>query len=57
LWLWASLDATSAFDQRVGWDFVEGMAKTLLPFLAGITMIDSMRQLKQLAWVLMLSQG
>lgn len=57
LWLWSVLSAVPASNQEVAWTFVEGMAKILLPFLAGITLIDSTQKLKQLAWVLMLSQG
>ena len=37
--------------------FVISMIKIILPFLIGMTLIDSMARLKQLAWVLALSQG
>jgi O-antigen ligase len=33
------------------------MAKILLPFLVGITVIDSVREVKQLAWVILLSEA
>jgi O-antigen ligase len=36
---------------------VESQAKILLPFMVGITLIDSVRQLKSLAWVIVLSHG
>jgi probable O-glycosylation ligase (exosortase A-associated) len=56
-WFWAIISAANAPDHEAAWTFVEGMAKLLLPFLAGITLIDSVKKLKQLAWVLLLSQG
>ena len=57
LWLWSIVSAANAPDHQAAWTFVESIAKLLLPFLAGITLIDSVKKLKQLAWVLMLSQG
>ena len=39
------------------WYYVDLMAKIFLPFLVGITLIDSETKLKQLAWVLVLCQG
>ena len=35
----------------------EETAKIVLPFVVGITIIDSFDKLKALAWVIMLSQG
>ncbi len=57
-WVWALLSTVIvASDQEVGFHFVENQAKVLLPFLAGITLIKTERQVKQLAWVILLSQG
>ncbi len=44
-------------DTGLAWKFIEDHLKILLPFLVGITCIESVRQLRQLAWVLVLSQG
>src|SRR5262245_29831234 len=55
--LWILVGATFSTNQTVGWLFVEKQAKIILPFLVGITCIDSVQKLKQLAWVLVLSQG
>jgi len=57
LWLWSVVSASLAPNQEVAWNFVEGMAKILLPFLAGITLIDTAQKLKALTWALVLSQG
>lgn len=57
MWLWGLLLAFSAPDQPPAWRFVEGHAKILLPMLVAATMIKSVGQLKQLAWVIVLSQG
>lgn len=57
-WLCAVLSAVSvAKDQDTAFAYVEGLAKILLPFLVGITVIETRAQLKQLAWVVMLSQA
>src|SRR5467141_2170677 len=55
--LWSMMSALQAADQTVAWQFVESIAKIVLPCLVGITTIDSIRKLKQLAWVIVLSQG
>jgi probable O-glycosylation ligase (exosortase A-associated) len=54
---WAAAGAYVALDQDIGWGFVEALLKIVLPFLVGITMIDSVQKLKMLAWVIVLSQG
>jgi probable O-glycosylation ligase (exosortase A-associated) len=56
-WLWSTLLAIQAPDQTVAWQFIEGLSKIVLPFLVGITTIDSLQKLKTLAWVILLSQG
>ena len=56
-WLWSAISAGFAADQVVAWKYVEAISKITLPFLVGITTIDSVRKLKQLAWVIVLSHG
>ena len=57
-WMWALISTcVAASDMEVGLKFVESLTKILLPFLAGLSMIDSEKKLKQLAWVTLLSQG
>ena len=56
-WAWSGCAAIMAPDQAVAWRFVESTGKIVLPFLVGITTIDSMQKLKQLTWVILLSQG
>jgi probable O-glycosylation ligase (exosortase A-associated) len=57
-WVWSVISALYvATDQDVAWHFVEGLTKIVLPFLVGVTCIDSVRKLKVLAWVIVLSQG
>jgi putative inorganic carbon (hco3(-)) transporter len=41
----------------VAWMVVEPMAKTFLPIVVGATLIDSTVKLRQLAWVIVISQG
>lgn len=54
---WAAISAARAPFQDTAWAYVEMIVKILLPFLAGITMIDSLERLKQLAWTIVISQG
>ena len=58
LMAWTTLSAGMiAGNQTPAWTYVEILAKIVLPFLVGITLIDSLSQLKQLAWVILLSEG
>jgi probable O-glycosylation ligase (exosortase A-associated) len=54
---WMILSALQAPNQALAWEFVEHYAKIVLPILVGITTISSVRQLKLLAWVILLSQA
>lgn len=54
---WNIVSAILAPNQEVAWADVEERFKIVLPFLVGITVISSVGQLKQLAWVIMLSQA
>ena len=57
-WVWSLLSAlVVASNKSVAFGFVEELAKILLPFVAGLTLIDSEKKLKQLAWVILLSQS
>jgi O-antigen ligase len=56
-WLWSLFSAALAPNQPVARDFIEYFSKIVLPFIIGMFLIESMSQLKQLAWVIVLSQG
>ncbi|MBN1912737.1 MAG: O-antigen ligase family protein [Pirellulales bacterium] len=56
-WGWMILCAAMAPNQKVAWSFVESQSKILLPVFVGMTLIDSTKKLKQVAWVIMLSQA
>lgn len=56
-WLWAAISATQATDAEVAWSWVEMQGKIVLPVLVGFTLVESIPQLKQLAWVIVLSHG
>jgi O-antigen ligase len=56
-WGWAALTAAVAPNPALAGEFVAAIAKVTLPVLVGITTINSTRQLKQLAWVIVLSEG
>lgn len=57
-WLWNMLSAANAISNPDrSWDTVFQHSKTVLPFLVGITTLDSTKRLRILAWVIVLSQG
>jgi probable O-glycosylation ligase (exosortase A-associated) len=55
--IWTILSASQAPRQALAWEYVEHYAKIVLPILVGITTIDSVRRLKLLAWVILISQA
>jgi probable O-glycosylation ligase (exosortase A-associated) len=55
--VWTIVGALRATDQTLAWGFVEQLAKIVIPIVVGSTMIDSIRKLKLLAWVILLSQA
>jgi putative inorganic carbon (hco3(-)) transporter len=56
-WGWSIVSACFAPNHAVAWDFVEAQSKIFLPFIVGMTLVDSVEKLKQVAWVLLLSLG
>src|SRR4051812_27178328 len=54
---WSVLMALQSEDRPLAMEYVEELAKIVLPVLVGITLIDSVRKLQQLAWVILLSVG
>ncbi len=54
---WIIVSALQAPDQGLAWEFVEHYAKIVLPILVAMTTMKSVRQLKLLAWVILLSQA
>jgi len=55
--IWALLSGQQAVNEHVSWAFCVAFAKILLPIIVGISLIDSVKRLKQCAWVLMASQA
>ena len=55
--VWAVFGAFYANDQDEAWLFIETFAKIIVPFCIGLTTIDSVQKLKQLAWTIAISQG
>ncbi len=56
-WATIVLGAVAAPVPELGWATVEPMTKTFLPILVGLTLIDNLDKVRQLAWVIVLSQG
>ncbi len=56
---WVALlhGAVIAPNAEVGWQPVEPLSKVFLPILVGISLIDSWAKVRQLAWVIVISQG
>jgi putative inorganic carbon (hco3(-)) transporter len=56
-WIWLMVGSIWAGNPDRAWNLIEGLSKTFLPFVIGATLIDSVAKLKQLAWVIVLTQG
>jgi len=56
-WAWLLFGAVISPAQAEAWYTFEVLSKVFLPLIAGLTLIDSVERLKQLAWVLILSHG
>jgi O-antigen ligase len=56
-WLWSVIALLFADDFAAGSGFVDSLTKILVIFIVGICTIDTTAKLKQLAWVIVLSQG
>ena len=56
-WMWTVMLAMGADSPAHAWYYVEQMGKILLPFLVGITTCKSIKDLKALAWVIVICEG
>jgi probable O-glycosylation ligase (exosortase A-associated) len=56
-WIWQIPSALQADYPEVSLGWIESFSKIALPFCVGITLIDSVKKLKQLAWVIVLSHA
>lgn len=54
---WAVFSTMTCAQFDVGMRFLESKGKIVLPFVIGVTLINSVAQIRQLAWVIVLSQG
>ena len=54
---WSYCGAYFPPNQFLAWDFVERLAKIIIPCLVGVTMITSVRELKMIAWTMVIAQG
>jgi len=54
---WACISATRALMPERAWEWIEAIGKIVLPFVVGMTVIDSTLKLKQLAWLILLGHG
>jgi O-antigen ligase len=56
-WAVLLLGSLHAPDQDLAWQRFDTVSKIILPWLVAVTLIDSVRKLRQIAWVLVISQG
>ena len=54
---WAWFDAFFPKNQIMSWDYVDRLARIAIPFMIALTCITSTKELKQLAWTIVLAQG
>jgi O-antigen ligase len=56
-WAWIAVTGLVAPNKDVSFPYIENISKGFLPCLVAMTLIDSVRQLKQLAWTIVICQG
>ena len=56
-WCWAIVSTVFSPEFAVGVDFLEANGKIVLPVVVGATLITNRKQIRQLAWTIVLSQG
>lgn len=56
-WVWLFIGAWISPAQEEAWYTFEVLTKVYIPLFAGLTLINSLEQVKQLAWVLVLTHG
>lgn len=56
-WAWIIVSALFAANQAVAWDYVILHSKILGPVVVGMTLIHEVRQLQQIAWVIVACLG
>jgi probable O-glycosylation ligase (exosortase A-associated) len=54
---WNAISATQALVPEIAWALIDGQAKIILMVIVGLTLLDSVEKLKQLAWVILLSHA
>lgn len=54
---WSAVSAQSAAVDYVAWKFVNDTAKIVLPIIVGLTLVDSVEKLRQMAWVYCCAYG
>jgi probable O-glycosylation ligase (exosortase A-associated) len=54
---WMAISATQAVDKDVAYATLEPLMKFVMPFLIGVTVIDSEKQSRQMLWVLVGAMG
>jgi O-antigen ligase len=55
--LWAVLSMAQAIDSWLAWNHIVEFLKTLLPFLVGVTMLKTEKEMRALLWVIVLCQA
>jgi O-antigen ligase len=54
---WSVLSTLQATDQAVAWASDIELAKIVLPFLVGVTLLDKEDDIRKMAWIIALAQG
>lgn len=55
--VWAALSSTQAVDSNAAYATLMPMAKFVVPFLIGVTIIDTEQRSRQLLWIIVIAMG
>jgi putative inorganic carbon (HCO3(-)) transporter len=56
-WLWMVFAALHSPHGDPDWPYVESIAKVVIAVVVGITLVDSIAKVRQVAWIILLCQG
>ncbi len=56
-WFWMILAALHTPRFEPNWPYVESIGKVVIPLVVGVTLLDSLAKVRQIAWVILLSEG
>jgi O-antigen ligase len=55
--LWSLVSSFQAIEPSIAWDTMNEMSKILLPFVVGVTVLESERDIRRMLWIIVIVQA